>query len=343
MNLLLLLLFVVATANGHTPHFNSDNGLVTISHPHISQVYYEYVSTNKTITYVTKENETISYAQVLVPTTQNNSKCLNTTFEIIDTETNTTTYSINLGTGEITESMFEAFTQSAIDRVGDTYEGTRNVKLRLGNTGIDECRVGVVVGQEEELTAETLFAFPVITIKVWRWTWAPARYDALVGVFTMGALLYGALLAAVSGWNNLAGGFAVSFYTAVSLARMTSAIMATNATDQTSGVVFLIIFIDMIVTTLVYCACYGRSISVFLKDGVACCPTICCSCSCCIRLLEAGRTPRLIAGVGLILISLFAFSPGFYVGPACLLVSLLEPFKPSAEADSESEARDNLL
>lgn len=355
----LLLFTLVVCVCGHIPYYDmgacgshnyeGEACEVRVKEPWVSQVFYERVGTETSILYTSDEDQ-IDYVQILIPSDQDRTMCRHVSVEIqkIDADKKTEVlYDLSVYDEKITDSMLEPFTQTAVSQIGSTWESgivngdTESKFYIIVNNTADKlyrhqtCHVAVVVGKEEQIPAWVLFEFPYITLKTWSWAWSSMQYSGLVGGYIFVAFLIAFVLTAIKGGKTYCVEFtarfmchlSLGFYVAVLLARITSALMARRASGDGSagsaGWVFLIVCIDVIYTLLIAVACFGEQAADLLQDGVNCCPTFCCGCNCCIRLLKKETPIKLVALFLLFIIGFFAFSPGFYIGPICMTIAII--------------------
>lgn len=350
--LLLLLALATQPAAAHEPRFylaGSENTTVEIREPHISQAFYETLHRHQHVSYVFAEklmhtNEEATFLfELILPDSQSPALCAGVRVDVQVPGHPDHTYTLD-GLGQDYTKLFEPFVQEPLVRVGEQlrYKGLFDTKEGFlitahGPTNHSACNLAIVVGNEERLSATTLVLYPYISFMVWGWLYVETEPFWLLFLLLPACLALLMMLCIASddgdeserraGWPYLLQLTGFSFFVGVWFTRIYAFARAGSYGAHPSasdvGWAIGIVLVDTFFVVVVGVNLFAER---FQNTAGMCLDTFCCTrwLSCTISCMKDAEEVRglFVFYILLLLGAIFAFSPGFFIGPFLVLLGL---------------------
>lgn len=344
---LLALTLTPLVARAHEPRFykaGDQNTTVLIEEPWLSQAFYETLHRYQNVTYLFAEplmytnEDAVFYFELLLPDPQSRALCAGVRVDVQVPGHANHTYTLDgLGTGET--KLFEPFAQEPLVRVGKplrftgTFDTTDGFAIRArGPTNHSRCNVALVVGSEERLRVSTLISFPYISFMVWDWLYIYIPVFWLLALalpISLTVLLVlcappdqddqnAAYLCKVLGFSFFAGIWFTRVY-AFARAGSYGAIPSASEVGWAIGIVLLDTFFVVIVGVNTFSSRFKETAQ-NCTSSLFCFSWLNCVGSC----MERAEDVRglFILYILFLIGALFAFSPGFFLGPFFVLFGI---------------------
>lgn len=342
-------LAISASALAYEAHFARGNChlatcYVGVEHPGNQQVFYEVIREGKIIVYELMDTlgDNPFFVEVYTPAGQGRKMCDGAQISVL---INKQAVQVWDAAAENRQGTLEPFTQLALVRLGDAYSNgdalDRKDRLEVHMAGPahdTDCHMAVAIGKTRRPSATALLEYPVVTFRAWSWGWKPPQYNGVVFPFTGVAFLIAFLLYSCRGaseWAAVTAHLALAVYMAVFLTRavfMMSASSAAADADPTPHLIALgICLVDFLFLLAVAVFVLDKWFAK-ISDAVLCCSLLCCPCRLFFACLEEqGSRAASVFVLIVAFASLFAFSAGFYLGPALLTLSAVIALAPASQ------------